>query len=296
MRTTFADLYEDRLPYLEELIYNAYEEYPDEYSQVFNIRTSTRMMETDFMIAEFGLFPTKQEQADITVDSIEPSYKKDYTHLTYARGVIVSMEALEDDQDNVMANQAEGLGFAGRQTVEQVAWNEGFNRGFTTALAADAAAIYGAHTTAKGVAWDNSANADLDSAGLEDALTHFHSLLDEAGKKIRMQESWLIVPPALTYQAVRLVDSVNQPGTADNDINPYRGFNLRVFTSHYLSSSSAWFVWADSRQIKAKFWWRKRPTVVSDVDYWSQAGLTALLMRYSVGVSDPRGLYGSQGS
>lgn len=297
MRDTFTELYRDRLPYLEELIYGAYEEHPDEYSVVFNVRSSSRMKETDFMVADFGLFPEKIEGADITTESISPSHQKTYLHLTYARGAIVTMEALQDDQDQIMNSQAEGLGFAARQTVEQIAWNAGFNNGFTTETAADGLSVYNtAHATAKGPTWSNRGAVDLDTPGLEQALTDYSNLIDEAGKKIRMRAAWLVVPPELTYQAVRLVESQGRAGSADNDINAFRGFNLKIFTSHYLSSSSAWFLWADSRMVKAKFWWRQRPKVVSDVDFWSQNGLTAMLMRFSVGVSDPRGLWGSSGA
>ncbi|MCP4573393.1 MAG: hypothetical protein GY838_13640 [bacterium] len=296
LRSTFKDLYEERLPYLEELIYNAYDEHVDEYSQVLNMNTSSRMSETDFSVAEFGLFPTKAEGTDLTLDSIEPGYTKTHTHVTYARGTEVTKESLQDDQDGIMADQAYGLGFAGRQTVETVAFDEVFNNGFTTSTSADGLSIYNSsHELVKGGTWSNTASADLDVPSLEAALTHFAGLVDEAGKKIRMMASKLVVPTALLYQAIRLVESEGRPDTADRAKNAFRNFSISIFEGHYLSSSTAWFLCADARQLKAKFYWRQRPQVESEVDFWSKSGMTSMDLRFSVGVSDPRGLYGSTG-
>lgn len=296
MTTTFDQLFADRLPYLEELIYKGYEENPDEYSVYANVKTSGRYKETDFMVAGLGLFPAKLEGADITSDTIEPSYYKDFVHVTYARATDVTMEALEDDQDAVLDDSAYELGYSARQTVEQLCANEFFNYAFTTTFAADGAAIYGAHTTAKGYVWNNSGAVDLDDAGLTQALVHFGTLYDEAGRRIRMLPELLIVPPQLEKDAYELVESMGKPGTADNDLNWFRTKGLRVHVNHYLSSTTAWFLWASSRRIKAKHFWRTRPRTITDVDFRSQNALTGMLFRCSQGVSDPRGLWGSTGS
>jgi hypothetical protein len=203
------------------------------------------------------------------------------------------MEAIEDDKDGVMAQQAKALGYSARQTVETIAANEWFNRGFTTSTAADGVAIYGSHTTAKGFTIDNSAAVDLDVGGLEMALTHFAELVSEAGNKIRMQAAVLIVPPPLQYQAKQLVQSINEPFTTGNQVNALKDFNLRVFVGHYMNNSTQWFLWGESSMIKAKWYWRKRPTPVKDTRYANQSALSGMLFRQSVGVSDYRGLWGS---
>lgn len=303
MRSSFRQLYEERLPYIEELIYDSYEEYPEEFSRVLNMRTSSRMKEQDFMVAGYGLFPELTEGADITTDAISPSYSKDFVHAWYARAAEITKPALQDDQDSLMADQAAGLGFAARQTVETICANEVFSAtaftatGTGTGTAADQLSIYNtAHVISKtGETWSNSFAVDLDVPGLEAVLTSFATLKDESGKRIRMNAMHLIVPPQLMYQAVRLVESEGRPDTADNAINAFRNFNLRIIEGHYMTSTSAWFVWAAPSQIKAKFFWRQKLQVESEVDFWSKSGLTSADMRFSVGVSDPRGLVGSTG-
>lgn len=296
MRATFDDLYEDRHPFLAEVMWLSWAEHPDEYNKLGNIQTSSRMKETDFMVAELGQFEQKPEGTPIRTDSISPSFSKDFLHVTWAKGVEVTMEALEDDQDSIMMDQARALGYSARQTIETIAANEWFNNAFTTATSADGQPIYGTHTTALGFTIDNSFAVDLDVGGVEAMLTHFAELVSEAGNKIRMQARMIIVPPTLQFAAREIVESVTRSDNNTGAKNVLQEFNLQVFVSHYLNSSTAWFMWAEPSMIKAKWYWRKRPTPVKDTRYTNQSGLTGLIFRQSVGVSDYRGLAGSQPS
>jgi hypothetical protein len=296
-RASFRKLYQDRLPYIEETIYNAYEEHEEQYSRVLNMKTSTRMKETDLMIADYTLFDEKPEGEDLTMDQIVESYDKDFVHATYAKGIEITKESLQDDQDSVMTERAEGLGFAARQTIEQIAFNECFNGGHTTTQSADAVPIYGSHALTRGGTFDNSTSADLDVGALEDMLTNFADLVDEAGKKIRMRPYCLIVGTALEGVARRLLRSQWLPGTDSNDVNDYiQSRNLMLVVCNYLDSTTSWYGTSDPRLIKAKFYWRQRPEVESEVDFMSKSGLTSMDFRCSTGVSDWRGLYGSSGS
>lgn len=293
MRATFDELFEDRHPFLSNVMWLNYAEHPDEFSKLGNMNTSDQMKETDFMVAELGLFEEKPEGEAIAMDGIAPSYSKDFLHVTWAKGVEVTMEAIEDDKDGIMMDQAAALGYSARQTVETLAANEWLNNAFTTATSADGGAIYSSHTTAAGFTIDNSAAVDLDVGGVEMALTHMAELVSERGNKIRMQAAVIIVPPVLQFAAREIVESITRPDTNTGAKNVIQDFNLQVFVSHYLNSSTAWFVWAAADMIKAKWYWRKKPTPVKDTRYGNQSALSGMLFRQSVGVSDYRGLWGS---
>lgn len=292
MRATFDELFEDRHPYLANVMFLEYNEHPDEYSQLGYMDTSTRMKETDFMVAELGLFVQKPEGAPIQTDSIEPSFHKDFLHVTWARGVEVTMEAIEDDQDNIMADQAKALGYSARQTVELLAANAWFNLAFTTETSADGQSVYSTtHNTSGGFTISNRLAVDLGSAGLQAASTLFSDLVSEKGHKIRMEPQRLIVPTALQWVARELVESLNKPHEMSNTTNVMKG--LARFVSHYISLPTSWFLWGAQSQIKAKWYWRKRPTPVKDTRYSNQSGLTGMLFRCSQGTSDFRGLVGA---
>jgi len=292
-RATLDQLFATRDAYLRNVMWLNYAQWPEEYSVIGKLETSEKMKEVDFSIAELGMFAQKAEGAPIELDSIEPSYSKTFLHLTWARGVEITMEALEDDQDDVLGDQMAALGYAARETVETIAANEWLNNGHTTSTAMDGQPIYGTHTTAKGFVIVNTAAVDLDVPGVQTGLNYFANLRTEAGNRMRLIPAVLIVSPELSYAAHELVDSIQKPNTADNNINSLQRFNLRVFVSHYMNSSTKWFMWVGADMQKAKWYWRKRPVPVRDTRYSNQSALSGMLFRQSVGVSDYRTVWGS---
>lgn len=293
-RGTIDKLFADKHPYLSSVQWMAFRERPDEYSIWGNVGTSDEMKEVDFMVAELGLVPQKLENAPIAVDSVLPSFQKEFLHLTFALGTEVSLEALQDDRFSIMRDMAKALGYSMRQTVELEAANEWFNLAFSTATAADNIAIYGTHTTAGGTTIDNALTVDLDIAGLRTVNTYFHNLRSERGHRIRGSMRTVIVPPDLEFAAIELLESQLKPGTADNNTNPLRRKGATYEVCHYLTSSTNFFAWDDKSQHKAKFYWRIRPQTIRDSRYSTQSALTGMYARFSVGVSDYRCLVGSQ--
>lgn len=294
-RSSFLKLYNSRLAYLEEIIIDAYDEHEEQFSQYANMRTTTRMKEEDLGVADYGLFEVKDEGDDIAMDDLMQSYNQTFTVATYAKATEITKETLADDQDNIMGEDAGRLAFAARQTIEQVTANKLLNDGFTTENSWDGVAIFGSHTLTGGGTYNNSAAADLDVPGLEAALQYFNDLVDERGKKISLRPMLLIVGTSLEWQARQLLNSGLLPGTNQNDINPIQSRNLTLMVSNYLTSSTSWFVMADPRVSKYKFYWRQQPELDSEVDFLSKSGLTSMDFRIAVGVSDPRAGYGSTG-
>lgn len=293
-RGTIDKLFAGKHPFLSSVMWMNFARHPDEYSVWGNVLSSDDMKEVEFMVSELGLVPQKLENAPIPVDSIAPSFEKEFLHLTFALGTEVSLEALQDDRHSVMRDQAAALGYSMNQTVELEAANEWFNNAFSSATSADASAIYSSHTTAGGVVIDNDLPIDLDVPGIRSMNTYFHNLRSERGHRIRGMLKTLIVPPDLEFAAIELLDSVLKPGTGDNNANPIRRKNIGYVVCHYLSSTTNWFGWGDKSQHKAKFYWRIRPQTIKDSRYSTQSALTGMYSRFSVGVSDFRMLCGAQ--
>ncbi len=294
-RGTIDKLFAEKSPFLSSVTWLSFSELPDEYSVHGNVLPSSDMKEVDFMVAELGLVPQKLENAPIAVDSIVQSHQKEFLHLTYALGTEVSLESLQDDRHSVMRDMASALGYSMRQTIETTAANEWFNNAFTSATAADGVAIYGTHTTAgSGTTIDNALAIDLDVAGIRQMNTYFHNLRSERGLRIRANMRTLIIPPEYEFIAAELLESVGKPGTGDNNINPIRMKRLTYEVGHYMASTTNWFGWGDKSQHKAKFYMRQQPRTIRDTRYSTQAALTGMYGRWSVGVSDYRLLCGAQ--
>ena len=108
----------------------------------------------------------------------------------------------------------------------------------------------------------------------------------------------LIVPPALMFTADRLLETTQRVGTADNDINCYsqHGRNpRRLRVNHYLTDSNAFFIITDIPNGMKHF---ERTALETSMDGDFDTGNVRYKARerYSFGVSDPLGIYGSPGS
>jgi hypothetical protein len=107
----------------------------------------------------------------------------------------------------------------------------------------------------------------------------------------------LHVAPQEWFNAHRILKSVLQPGTANNDINVLRATNAYpggVKLNHYFTNPNAWFVRTNIPN-GMTFFWRQKPTFSQDNDFDTKNAKAATYMRFSVGATDPRAIYGSNG-
>jgi hypothetical protein len=108
----------------------------------------------------------------------------------------------------------------------------------------------------------------------------------------------LVIPAALQFVATRLMDSDLRPGTADNDINAMRNNGTipdGYTVNHYLTDVNAWFVLTDVPN-GLKHFVRTPMQTSMDGDFDTGNSRYKARERYSFGVSDPLGLYGSPGA
>lgn len=88
-----------------------------------------------------------------------------------------------------------------------------------------------------------TATLPLTSSNLETVMTAFRKsmALDERGDRIRLRARYLIVPPALEFTARRILESVQLPGSANNDANVVRGA-LELIVWDALTDTAGWYV------------------------------------------------------
>src|SRR5690606_13734971 len=127
------------------------------------------------------------------------------------------------------------------------------------------------------------------------ALTTMRATLDDKGQLQLVQPDTLLVPPALEKEAMILLDSTGRTGTANNDVNPYKG-RLKLIVWDYLGSAAggsdtAWFV-LDSK-IHKLYWFNRsdRGLEGPDWDFDTKVARWSTVCRWSVGFSDWRGVY-----
>ena len=300
MAITRAQLLKELLPGLNALFGLEYEKYENEHAEIYETENSERSFEEEVKLSGFGAAPVKPEGSAISFDSAQESYTARYNHETVAMGFSVTEEAMEDNlYDALSARYTKALARAMAYT-KQVKAAALLNNGFTTFNSGDGVTLFStAHPT---VAGGNNANrpttdVDLNETSLEDAVIKIAAYVDERGLLIAARPRKLIVPPALMFVATRLLETDLRVGTADNDLNAIRSNGsipegYRV--NHYLTDTDAFFLTTDVPNGMKHF--VRTPMATSmDGDFDTGNVRYKARERYSFGVSDPRGMFGSRG-
>jgi hypothetical protein len=140
--------------------------------------------------------------------------------------------------------------------------------------------------------------ADLNETSLEAAVIQLAGWTDERGLLIAAKPRKLVIPPALQFVATRLLDTEGRVGTADNDLNAIRnnGSIPEGYTvNHYLTDTDAWFLTTDVPN-GLKHFVRTPMSTSMDADFDTGNSRYKARERYSFGVSDPLGIFGSPGA
>ena len=290
------------LPGLNALFGEEYNNYENEHEEIYATENSERSFEEELKLSGFGAAPVKDEGASINYDTAQESFVARYTHETIAMGYSVTEEAMEDNlYVSLSARYTKALARAMAYT-KQVKAAFPLNNGFSTTFSSgDGVALFStAHPLVSGGTNSNrpSSGADLNETSLEDAIIQIGKYTDERGLKIAARPKKLIVPSDLQFVATRLLQSDYRVGTADNDINALSnngsvpgGYSV----NHYLTDAGAWFLTTDIPN-GMKHFVRAKMATSMDADFDTGNSRYKARERYSFGVSDPLGIFGSPGA
>lgn len=279
----------------------AYSEYPVEYTKLFDTYKSSRAFEEDVGVTSFGLAVQKAEGAPITYDSERQAFITRYSHVVYALGFVVTREAFDDDQYDVVGQRkAQGLAFSMRQTKEVVAANV-YNRAFNSSyVGGDGVSMVNAsHPNFAGGTWSNQIGtaSDLSEAALEQAVIDIGGFTNDRGLLISVRPKSLIIPRQLAFEAKRILGSEGRVGTDNNDVNALKNMGLfsDVVVNHYLTDTDAWFIRTDVPN-GLKYFERRGDSFDMDNDFDTENAKFKATARYSFGWTDPRSIYASAGA
>jgi hypothetical protein len=301
MAISRAQALKELLPGLNALFGLEYKKYEDEHSEIYETETSERSFEEELKLSGFGAAPIKTEGGALSYDNAQESYTARYVHETVAMGFAITEEAMEDNlYDSLSSRYTKALARAMAYT-KQVKAASLLNTGFTTFRSGDGAFLFSAaHPTVSGVVNANtpSVAVDLNETALEQAVIDIAGYVDERGLLIAAMPRKLIIPPGLMFVATRLLQTDLRVGTADNDLNALKtngsipeGYRV----NHYLTDADAWFLTTDVPN-GMKHFVRAAITTAMDGDFDSGNVRYKSRERYSFGVSDPLGIYGSAGA
>ena len=302
MAISRAQLLKELLPGLNALFGMEYKRYGEEHKEIFESETSERSFEEETKLSGFSAAPVKNEGSALAYDNAQEAWTARYNHETIAMGFSITEEAMEDNlYDSLSSRYTKALARAMAYT-KQVKAASILNNGFSSAVTyGDGVSLFStAHPLTSGGTNSNrpTVAADLNETSLEAAVIQIAGWTDERGLLIAARPTKLIVPPALQFVATRLLETELRVSTADNDINALKSMNSiseGYTVNHYLTDTNAWFLLTDVPN-GLKHFVRTPMQTSMDADFDTGNARYKARERYSFGVSDPLGAYGSPGA
>jgi hypothetical protein len=302
MAISRAQLLKELLPGLNALFGLEYARYGEEHKEIYETESSERSFEEETKLSGFSAAPVKNEGSAIAYDNAQEAWTARYNHETIAMGFSITEEAVEDNlYDSLSSRYTKALARAMAYTKQVKAayiLNQGFTAGVTYG---DGVTLFSTqHPLVSGGVNSNrpSTPADLNETSLENAVIQIAAWTDERGLLIAAKPKKLVVPPALQFVATRLLETELRVGTADNDINAIKnngsipdGYTI----NHWLTDTNAWFLTTDVPN-GLKHFVRTPLQNSMDGDFDTGNVRYKARERYSFGVSDPLGVYGSPGA
>ena len=302
MAISRAQLLKELLPGLNALFGLEYKKYGEEHKEIFESETSDRSFEEETKLSGFSAAPVKNEGAAMAYDNAQEAWTARYTHETIAMGFSLTEEAIEDNlYDSLSARYTKALARAMAYT-KQVKAAAILNNAFASGVTYGDGQVL-CSTTHPLVNGGTNSNrpttpADLNETSLEAAVIQIAAWTDERGLLIAAQPNKLIIPPALQFVATRILETELRVSTADNDINALKnngsipgGYAI----NHYLTDTNAWFLTTDVPN-GLKHFTRTPMSTSMDADFDTGNSRYKARERYSFGVSDPLGIFGSPGA
>jgi len=280
-----------------------YNEHRTEYTDLFDAIPSDKNYEEYVQGTSFGLAQLKSQTQSVAYDSQVQGPTTRITNITMALGYLVSLEELQDNlYDSVSKTRAGLNAWSMRQTKEFIGSNV-YNRAFNaTYSGGDGVALCStAHPNTWGGTTANTPTvaADLSEAALEDAIINIMGFVNDRGLLFACMPMSLIVSRQEWFNANRILKSVYQPGTANNDINVLKATNALpkgIVLNHYLTAPHAWFIRTDAGgQVGMIYQERMAIQFDKDNDFDTKNAKAASIERYNFGWAEYRAVWGVNG-
>lgn len=289
-------------PGLNDIYGLGYARYPEQFSQIFEMLTSTMYFERDVNVYGLGTARVRPEGAPTELDDMAEGFKYDYVHVDYANGFKVTHQQVRENQYMQFGTKgATDLGNGFRETKELVV-SRILNSAFANTLTyADGQPLCSrAHLYSGGGTYSNMPDVDVDLSekAITDAVTQIMKWKDDRGKKRMVKLRMPIVPPEEWANMSRLMKSQLRVGTPNNDINVINANGIFLkdpMVYQYLDDPDAWFIQTDC-DYGLRFFQREAYNLKSYVEDSTDCIIVQAKEAYSAGCTDTMAIWGSPGA
>ena len=304
MAISRAQLLKELLPGLNALFGLEYKRYGEEHKELYETETSERSFEEETKLSGFSAAPVKSEGNAIAYDNGQEAWTARFNHQTIALGFSITEEAVEDNLYDALSSRYTKALARAMSYTKQVKAADILNSGFTGSgnpTYGDGKVLFATdHPLVSGGTNSNTqaTPADLNETTLEAAVIQIAAWKDERSLLIAAKPRKLVVPPSLQFVAERLLKTELRVGTADNDINALKNMGVipeGYCVNHFLTDTNGYFLLTDVPNGLKHF--VRTPLATSmDGDFDTGNVRYKSRERYSFGVSDALGIWGSPGA
>ncbi|HUV84367.1 MAG TPA: hypothetical protein VMV86_01595 [Methanosarcinales archaeon] len=284
-------------------VFGQYPTYPEQWTEIFKTYQSDKYQEIEVEMKYLGAADIKPEGAPIATDSMGQRIVTNYIHKRVGLSFTITKEAVEDNlYQSQFPQQAVSLRNSLRVTKNILGANV-LNNAFNAAYPiGDGQPVCSDNHPIDGGVFSNAfagaaPNVDFSEAGVEQAIILIQKFPMQSGILSQTMAKKLILPRELQFAASRLLNSAFRVDVANNDINAlyhndYIPDGYKI--NQYLTSPTAWFIITDAEDGLKHF---QRTPVDTDtyVDFATDNVMAKATERYSFGVSNSRGIFGSPG-
>jgi len=288
-------------PILNEVFDGVYDQRADEWKQVFREQKGIpRNYHEEPVLYGFGAAPELPDGMAVTYQSGGVLFLQRYLYKVY--GLAFSLtKVLVEDGDHIRIGQtyAKHLAQSLIETKETLCANV-LNRAFNSSYeGGDGVSLISASHPIVNGTFSNQLTtaAALSQTSLEQMLIQIRNAVDNNGKRIRLTPKKIVTGPSNVFQSEVLLKSVLRTGTADNDINPVKSMGLLgegQANMSRITSTTAWWIQTDAPE-GLKLLMRRPLEKSMEGDFETDSMRYKATERYTVGWTDPRGLYGTPG-
>ena len=288
-------------PILNEVFDGVYDQRADEWKQVFKEQKGIpRNYHEEPVLYGFGAAPELPDGMAVSYQSGGVLFLQRYLYKVY--GLAFSLtKVLVEDGDHIRIGQTYAKHLAQslietKETLSANVLNRAFNGSYT---GGDGVSLIStSHPIVSGTFSNQlTTAANLSQTSLEQMLIQIRNAVDNNGKRIRLTPKQIVSGPSNIFQAEVLLKSALRAGTADNDINPVKSMGLLAEGQANLSritSSTAWWIQTDAPE-GLKLLMRRSLEKSMEGDFETDSMRYKATERYTVGWTDPRGVYGTAG-
>lgn len=279
-----------------------YKRWPTTWSKIYEKVSSDKAYEEYVGLTGFGLAQIKDQGRATYIDSSQQGYTARLTNVAWSLGYTVTHENIVDNQYPALAKRYSSDLVRSFAETKEINGANPLNRAFNASYTgADGVSLCNtAHPNIHGGTWANkpAVDADLSEAALEDAIIALRGFTDDRGNRINVGAAKLIVARQEEFNAYRILNSIKQPGTANNDPNAVMDSgNLPggMVVNVWLDSPHAWFIKTDMVNDGLIYQEREGFRFSQDNDASTMNFSAFGYERYVFGFNNPRAIYGVNG-